>query len=158
MLDKLVDDLKDLEGNDVDTFSAITVKVENFYQEYEKSINNYSWEQTLTLLNAAAQLYDSIMVSRDLIHLIQQDLEPQAQVSEENAAASLFFQGTTDYEEVLNKLLALNSLYSELCLLADVSRSQYPLKLIKIESGSLWIKLFGESRVIMLLTSILRRL
>jgi len=68
------------------------VKVENFYQEYEKSINNYSWEQTLTLLNAAAQLYDSIMVSRDLIHLIQQDLEPQAQVSEENAAASLFFQ------------------------------------------------------------------
>jgi hypothetical protein len=36
-----------------------------------------------------------------------------------------------------------------------VSKSQYPLQVIKIESGSLWIKLFGESKVITLLTSLI---
>jgi hypothetical protein len=158
MLDKLVDDLQELshsEGHDLETFSSIKIKIQNFYQLYEGSINNYTWPQTLKLLTAAKDLYDSISVYRDFVYFIKEDLEPAIDVPQGNKVASFFFQSTTEYEEFLNKLLALDRLYSELCLLANVSKSQYPLRVIKIESGSLRIKLFGESKVIKLLTSLI---
>jgi hypothetical protein len=158
MLDKLVDDLQELsqtEGGDLETFSSIKTKIQNFYQEYEKSINNFTWPQTLQLFAVGKDLYDSILIYRDFVSLIKDDLESAIDIPQDNKAASFFFHSTTEYEEFLNKLLALDRLYSELCLLVNVSKSQYPLRVIKIESGSLWIKLFGESKVITLLTSLI---
>lgn len=157
MLDKLVDDLQKLShsgGHHLATFSSIKIKIQNFYQEYETSINNYTWPQIMKLLTTAKDLYVSILVYRDFVSLIREDLEATIDVPQDNKVATFFFQSTTEYEEFLNKLLALDRLYSELCLLANVSRSQYPLQVIKLESGSLWIKLFGESKVITLLTSL----
>ena len=158
MLDNLVDNLQELsssQGRDLETFSSIKIKIQNFYQVYEESINNYTWPQTLKLFSAAKDLYDSILSYRDFVAFIKEDLESAVDVPQDNKIASFFFQFTTEYEEFLNKLLALDRLYSELCLLANVSKSQYPLRVIKIESGSLWIKLFGESKVITLLTSLI---
>lgn len=155
MLDNLVTDLEVLEGNDTDTFSAIRSRIHGFYGEYEKSINNYSWPQTLKLLSSAKNLYDSILVYRDFVRLITEDLESDVDIPEDNKVVSLFFQSTTEYEEFLRKLVALDHIYSELCLLTNVSKSQYPLGIIKLESGSLWIKLFGESKVMTLLTSLI---
>lgn len=158
-LDNLVDDLQELsyseQGDDLESFSTIKTKIEHFYEEYEKSINNYTWQQTLKLLEAAKDLHDSILVYRDFVSLLKEDLESAVDVPQDNKVATFFFQSTTEYEEFLNKLIALDRLYSELCLVANVSKSQYPLRVIKVESGSLWIKLFGESKVIALLTSLI---
>lgn len=157
-LDKLVDDLQELSHSgrrDLLVFSSISTEIQTFYHEYEKSINNYTWAQTLNLMIAAKKLYNSILVYRDFVSLIKADLESTIDIPQDNKVASFFFQFTTEYEEFLNKLLAIDGLYSELCILANVSQSQYPLRIIKIESGSLWLKLFGESKVITLLTSLI---
>ncbi len=52
--------------------------------------------------------------------------------------------------DVSRKLFAINSLYNELCSLAGVSIVKFPLKIERIEVGSLWINIFGESKVITL--------
>jgi hypothetical protein len=52
--------------------------------------------------------------------------------------------------ELSRKLITLNTLYDELCALTGVSPLDYPLKVYQVEVGSLWIKIFGESKVISL--------
>jgi hypothetical protein len=53
------------------------------------------------------------------------------------------------------RLIALDELYNELCNLLLISHIDEPLQISKIESGSLWIKIFGETRVISLITNFL---
>ncbi len=65
---------------------------------------------------------------------------------------SITFPSIPTLNNLIRKLSALEGLYNELCRLLDVSTSEYPLEIVKIEVGSLWLKLFGESRVISLMT------
>jgi hypothetical protein len=56
------------------------------------------------------------------------------------------------HSEVLTKLQSIQLLYSEICQLLNVSEIDFPLRIVKIETGSLWAKVFGESKVVELLT------
>lgn len=49
---------------------------------------------------------------------------------------------------LITRLTSLNSIYSETCLIFEVKESEFPLRISKIETGSLWGKLFGDSKVI----------
>src|SRR3989442_1509519 len=64
---------------------------------------------------------------------------------------SIILHNIRSYRDVVAKLRALDIIYDELCGLAGVS---FPLQVISIESGSLWLRLFGESRIITALVSL----
>jgi hypothetical protein len=49
--------------------------------------------------------------------------------------------------------MALEQLYSLTAELLDVSPAEFPLTITHLEVGSLWIKLFGQSKVISMVTS-----
>ena len=49
--------------------------------------------------------------------------------------------------------MSLENIYLELCMLLKISPNDPPLKISRVEAGSLWIKVFGESKVIVLMTS-----
>jgi len=53
------------------------------------------------------------------------------------------------------KLQSIEKTYEELCILLNISLSEYPIQLSKIESGSLWVKIFGNTKVIEFLTATL---
>ncbi len=63
---------------------------------------------------------------------------------------SLSLPESDDYSALVLRLIALGRLYSDICRLLGVSEESAPLKVIKVESGSLWVKVFGESRVLSL--------
>ena len=46
------------------------------------------------------------------------------------------------------RMNSLQVVYTEACLIFGVSETSYPLTLSKVESGSLWTRIFGESKVI----------
>jgi negative regulator of sigma E activity len=94
MLDNLTNALQELsqsEGQDLQTFSTIKMKIQNFYQEFERSINNFTWPQTMNLLLAADDLHDSILTYRDFVSLMKEDLESPIDIPEDNKVASFFF-------------------------------------------------------------------
>jgi hypothetical protein len=68
---------------------------------------------------------------------------------------TIFVPSEQTYRGVVEKLAAIADLYDEVCNLAGVSAAEFPLRISKIESGSLWLKLFGESKVIALLTRLI---
>lgn len=74
---------------------------------------------------------------------------------EGNSELSISFSWTRDYQQLIAKLISISNLYSEVCTLLNISTSEYPMKVIRAEYGSLWLRLFGESKVITLLTTMI---
>ena len=60
----------------------------------------------------------------------------------------LAFDDEATVEFVIERLRSLQRLYTAVCRLAGVSTSRFPLTVQQLEAGSLWLKLFGESRII----------
>jgi hypothetical protein len=58
---------------------------------------------------------------------------------------------------VVDKLNALLNLYNEMALLLDVSLEDSPLRLGKVETGSLWVWVFGDTRIIEFMTGTIER-
>jgi hypothetical protein len=71
------------------------------------------------------------------------------------AVLALLMDCEWDLEQLVKKLDALNSVYLELCQLFNVSSKEFPLRIGRVETGSLWIRLFGESRVVTAMVTLL---
>lgn len=80
----------------------------------------------------------------------------QKDTDEEGKELSILLPSIISYRDLLVKLTAFEVIYTKLCSLIKISTSEHPLQIIRIEYGSLWLKLFGESRVINLLTSLIQ--
>lgn len=71
------------------------------------------------------------------------------------AALSLLLSFEPNFKNLVIKLTAVDHLYNELCNLLEVSSAEYPLRVGRMEVGSLWLKIFGESKVVALLTQLI---
>ncbi|VEP11800.1 conserved hypothetical protein [Hyella patelloides LEGE 07179] len=65
-----------------------------------------------------------------------------------NEELTLLLESEHSLQKFIDKLQYIKNLYSELCYLFQVSDNEYPLKIVKMESGSLFAKVFGEAKVI----------
>jgi hypothetical protein len=106
------------------------------------------------LINASqdfVDFIDGILAGLEsTVNILQSE---RRQAPENQADLSIFLEnGTGIYSQFLEKLQSIQVLYSEICQLLGVSEQEYPLRIVKIESGSLWTKVFGESKTIELLT------
>ncbi|WP_350604199.1 hypothetical protein [Pseudoalteromonas sp. SMN1298-MNA-CIBAN-0114] len=68
---------------------------------------------------------------------------------------SIVLSSTFTLSEFILKLQSIEKIYNELCMLSNVSSDDFPIEILKIESGSLWAKVFGDSKVIALMTSLI---
>jgi hypothetical protein len=72
--------------------------------------------------------------------------------SEERLTIELSEGGT--FAGLLTKLTALQDLYEEACMLAGISSQQFPLRMLRVESGSARISIAGHPIVISVVTAI----
>ncbi|MET0466777.1 MAG: hypothetical protein ABW007_26690, partial [Chitinophagaceae bacterium] len=127
-----------------------------FAEVYEAFIKSDSPANILKLLRAGNELLLSIENNATLAHFIKERLEGEHNVVPPGyEGISLYLDSEGNYKDVLVKLTAVSELYSELCNMVGVSAAEYPLQVVKMESGSLWLKLVGESRVIGLLIKLI---
>lgn len=74
-----------------------------------------------------------------------------------NSSLELSIDTNVTFENVLSKLQAVHLLYLHLCELTGVSVLRFPLIIEDLQCGSLWVKVFGESKVISLCVSLISR-
>lgn len=77
-------------------------------------------------------------------------------LSESESELRILIGGSDKLEVTISKLAALNAIYTEYCKLLNTSIKDNPLRVGKLETGSLWLKLFGENRIITLITDGIR--
>jgi hypothetical protein len=130
----------------------LTQSAQLFFQAYDDSVQSYGGLQARYLVIAAHELKSTLLTASSLTESIERSLMPTVELDDKHETLSLLLHSTTSFRTVIVRLSSLLEMYDELCRLLDVSTTEYPLQIVKLESGSLWLQLFGESRVIRLVT------
>jgi hypothetical protein len=131
----------------------------DFVSVYETFIERYAPDDTLALLKAARRLRIALNARREVFNQIKAALmsTPSINFDAQTEAITLVLYSPTQHlSKLVSKLNALTIIYAELCRVSNVSESANPLTAAKVESGSLWTKLVGESQVIKLMTDLIR--
>lgn len=159
-LDVLVDELSAFRGllqePAAATLDNLVKEIGEFSRLYEEFNDAPALRQTFNLIDAGDRLLKSIQSFTGPSLLLRNTLRPIEFNLDGYQEFSLLLSATTTYTygDLLTKLTALHTIYSELCNLISVSPSEHPLLVSKVESGSLWVRVFGESKVITLLTKL----
>lgn len=135
---------------------AALMKVLKFTrQSLEILVSSYNFRNALNLLLNGTELLFAVEGAKQTVSGLQKRLSPPTEVPFGDDELSIFLPAASTYAQILQKLQSIESLYSETCRLLNVSEAQHPLQVISIEAGSLWIKVFGESRVINSITGMI---
>lgn len=143
-------DLKDIDVEN-DYLTGFLSDFEAFAEKYDDYLTTSSVANAWSLLRLAQSVQIQLHSIFAALHGLYVHLEAQDYLHEnapDCSALSLSLPGSDDYRILVSRLSAIARLYSEICRLLGVSEHDVPLQVIKIESGSLWVKVLGESRVI----------
>ena len=135
--------LKEVHQSQWENFNSLVQKPDNFM--FILSILN-GYEQ-IRKINMSLRQYAKLLTDANAL------LDSKRSTPKKQARLELGF--TLDIETLAELNFKLNSLqvvYTEACLIFRVNENTYPLKLSKIESGSFWTRVFGESKVIEFVT------
>lgn len=137
--------------------SLLDEAINTFAGAYEQFVRGYGPSETIAMLQAASSLHMLISLTRDILVLAKGNLQAEvADGSPDLRAISVTFEIGNDFQLLVKKLRALESLYSETCLLLSVSTQEFPLQTSKVESGTLFARLVGNSRVMQFIDDMLR--
>lgn len=158
-IDLLVNTLNDSLNIQKDMAGSLSGHIVDFSDAYDSYTRQASRQNALKLLLMGHELYIRIQTYLGL----SQSLVKAYSLSEKSPFEGegemlIILPDVEKVEEAIICLQCILDIYSEICTLAGVSCQSYPLRLCKIDSGSLWIKLFGENRVISLACKIIENL
>ncbi len=134
---------------------TLSEQLEQFEDKYENFLHEYSRDSFFELTELAELIDNAINNISNLIFSIKLNLQTEYQ-DESSGILSLFLNSDYTYQEFVEKLNSLQRIYSILCQLLQISEIEFPLQIIKIESGSLWVRLFGEPRVIKIIEDLIK--
>ncbi|MDZ8033978.1 hypothetical protein [Nostoc sp. DedSLP04] len=127
-------------------------------EAYEGFLNGSDYRSTIHLIICAKTFLNTLstftQVNSFIINSLQQNYD--FELDETLRSFSLFIDSDYTFKEFIQKLEAIQALYSELCFISDIPEVDFPLRIIKIESGSLWLKIFGETKVIETIISLIK--
>ncbi len=119
-----------------------------FSNAYEQFVKTYSADNTFALIAAGNDLYLAVDSLRVVAVLAQQALTPVTTAGEGESELELSFSSVPTLADFAAKLTALAELYQKLCELGKVSTATSPLRIIKIETGTWNLKVFGPIAII----------
>lgn len=131
-------------------------QIEAFSDLYDVFITNGTGPNALPVVLAAQDLNVKLQTFLQSLEMFDQLVGNHDVAGSAEAPLTIWLPAHFDLKDFGRRLLSIQALYSELCMLLSISESDYPLRISKIESGSLWAKVFGESKVIDLLTSFVK--
>ncbi len=157
---KLCEDIqkyeKSKETQELRSLDLLKKEIELFEEVYQNVLQDYTDDSILSLIESSISLKKLINVSAEAIRSVILNLHNEYIDYEGLGELSLFFESNYLYRDFISKAVALQKIYSELCSLLSVSESDFPLRISKIESGSLWIKVFGETKIIEFFLSLIK--
>jgi hypothetical protein len=93
--------------------------------------------------------------SRSHLEFVRQNLMPTKKPAADEGELSLSFESDLSAHDIAGKLNAVQQIYSEACELFGVAESKHPLRVAKVETGTLWADFFGYRPIMDMLPRIL---
>lgn len=141
--------------NNSSQLDEIENKLNSFSHSYEIYIDSYSPQSAGSMMLEARVLASLLDGFKKGLCFYLENIESSITDLENGRELSIVLQSTMTLSEFILKLQSIEKIYNELCMLFNVSTAEFPIQILKIESGSLWAKVFGDSKVIALLTNVI---
>lgn len=139
--------------NQIKLLAELVQEIEEFSAIYDTFITRGSPVNALPVILAAQALFSRLQMLLCCFELFDELIGNHDIAGSSEEPLTLWLPAHFDLSGFARRLQAVQTLYSELCMLLSISEHDHPLRISKIESGSLWAKFFGESRVIGLIAS-----
>jgi hypothetical protein len=128
--------------------------VSNYSTAYEKCLHDQALFNLRTLIYEAKEIKSLFEKINSFYLLINQS--DQKQIEADQETLSLVFKSSTSFPDFIIKLDSFRKLYSTLCELFEINENNEPINIIKIESGSLWLKVAGNNKVMEMSTDLIK--
>jgi hypothetical protein len=140
--------------SDSTAISKLLDVLDAFAEAYNTYIAHTTGVNAINLLFSSNRLKNSLTSFDSYLVYIRDNIVDATPIHDQEAEFSLVLFHVADIEVFSEKLSALAALYAELCFVFDISKASHPLRIAKIESGSLLTKLFGDTKVVGLMVSL----
>ena len=140
---------------DLGLINQISSRIDAFAANYENYIKAYTAQAAGPLIVEARTLSEMLDGFHLAVRLAYVNLEGEPLAPNEHSL-TIYLPDSIPLDQFAARLLAIHRLYQELAQVMGVDLLKAPLRLQKIESGSFWAKVFGDSRVIKFLVESLR--
>jgi hypothetical protein len=153
---KSVHDLQDQLPKRSTYLDSLLAEIDHFADEYDEYLSKPNATNATSLILVSAEIkrcLEDFRGALDLFDSLLDDLPAEDQV---DGSLSIVLPYTVEVTDFIAKLTAIQSIYSELCQLLDISETDSPLEIGKIESGSLWAKVLGSSVALTLVTQFIQ--
>ncbi|MEL6109687.1 MAG: hypothetical protein AAFU85_27065 [Planctomycetota bacterium] len=124
--------------------SELNTHLQEFGSAYERYIDSQNAKNACQLIIEAHRSYAGVSMFRDTVVLIAEVLsESQPEPREDEGTLTLYFPQVVRLDALLEKLIAIEEIYRELLDLMGLSIVDHPLRIAKVESGSLFVRIIG---------------
>jgi len=144
------------EGTDK-VFQDLALQVDQFYKAQEDYARNGDEHYFTMLMAEAKHLYSLISATRQAFSTLRNATMTTEEAKPDQQRFSMWFKYVDTFSTLVLKLGALERLYLEVCKLIRVGSDAYPLQVIKVETGSLWVCVEGHKRAIEMMGSLVER-
>lgn len=131
----------------------ILTEMNQFSTDFEKYSVNRQWVLAFPLVLRASKLSAMLASFKKTLSFVAHKL-PNETIKQDNVNTkhiSLVLTSSMSIYIFAQKLMSIHFLYEEICYLMNISTSDHPLVINKVESGSLWVDLIGNDKVITLM-------
>jgi hypothetical protein len=136
-------------------FPEITHHLISVVDAYDEYLVSHSKEDAGLLAVSCHRTYMEIMTIRETLSAISKSLKPQDEFRESEERLTLIYFDEISYDTLLARLAALKAIYQQLCDLAGISVEERPLRIVKVETGTLEITVTGDQTVTLAIASLL---
>ena len=131
---------------------SLIESLDSFAVLFDNYLKNQTGDNAAPLVLSAPNVAQRLIDFRDSVNLFHGILESASPQRSDSSTLSVVLSGEFDLKEFISRIQAIESMYSELCQLLNISQIDHPLQIEKIESGSLLAKVAGSAFVIGLMT------
>jgi hypothetical protein len=128
-----------------------------FHGAYETLVSSYDTASAMAVLAAGGDVEDARTTLIPVLITIEEGFGEEGVIAPGESLFELYLASHSDFARITRQFEAIVELYDTLCNVMDVAPGEHPLRVAHFASGSLWLKLFGESRVITLMVSLVQR-
>jgi hypothetical protein len=141
--------------NKTSQLNVIDEKISDFTTSYEEYLDGYTPQSAGKMIMESRALESLLYGFKQGLNFYLENIDASFEENENGRELSIVLSSALTLSEFILKLQSIEKIYNELCMLSNVSTEEFPIEILKIESGSLWAKVFGDSKVISLMTSLI---